>query len=464
MPQRSFRREWWALLALLVLATGLRLCALQIYSPKLRSDPDLYRGIAEGLQQGRGYVHPETGMPTAYRPPVYPLILWLVLGRDADGHELEIAALHLVLGVATVWLLQLLARRLHLGNYGLIAILLMAIDPLSLYNVTQVMTETVATFLVTVTLIWMLRPEATATRSGTRAFFEALLTGLLVGICGLCRPTFFAWGLLLAGAWGLRWCWGAVHRDAGRGVGPHAGRTALAALLGCGFVVTPWAARNLRLFGEPIFSTTHGGYTLLLGHNPVYYGEVVRQPWGAVWSEESLREWQHSLEERMAAESPDLPRDEVERDRWMYERAKRRILIDPEMAFRAGLTLVGRLWNVQPLQTHGDRSRSLTRRLIGAVYIAWFTAMLAGLLRLRREEWGLWWPGVALLLSFTAVHFWYWADMRMRAPLVPVMAVLAARAFRREGRNSPPAPLPAPPAGHVAVRGEIRQPLAELKR
>jgi hypothetical protein len=35
---------------------------------------------------------------------------------------------------------------------------------------------------------------------------------------------------------------------------------------------------------------------------------------------------------------------------------------------------------------------------------------------------------VALLISFTLVHAFYWADMRMRAPLVPVLALLAARA------------------------------------
>jgi len=32
----------------------------------------------------------------------------------------------------------------------------------------------------------------------------------------------------------------------------------------------------------------------------------------------------------------------------------------------------------------------------------------------------------SLILSLTAVHAFYWSDMRMRAPLVPAIALLAA--------------------------------------
>ena len=43
---------------------------------------------------------------------------------------------------------------------------------------------------------------------------------------------------------------------------------------------TPWAWRNARIFGEPVWSTTHGGYTLALANNPVYYAEVLDGPAG----------------------------------------------------------------------------------------------------------------------------------------------------------------------------------------
>ena len=41
-------------------------------------------------------------------------------------------------------------------------------------------------------------------------------------------------------------------------------------------VLSPWMIRNLLVFGEPVWTTTHGGYTLALANNPVYYRESER--------------------------------------------------------------------------------------------------------------------------------------------------------------------------------------------
>ncbi len=40
-------------------------------------------------------------------------------------------------------------------------------------------------------------------------------------------------------------------------------------------------AERTRLFGEPVWTTTHGGHTLALANNPVYYAEVVNGPAGS---------------------------------------------------------------------------------------------------------------------------------------------------------------------------------------
>lgn len=49
---------------------------------------------------------------------------------------------------------------------------------------------------------------------------------------------------------------------------------------------------------------------------------------------------------------------------------------------------------------------------------------LAVWIRRRGQAGWLWW--FLLALSFTAVHAVYWTDMRMRAPLMPGVAVAAA--------------------------------------
>ena len=50
----------------------------------------------------------------------------------------------------------------------------------------------------------------------------------------------------------------------------------------CG--LAPWAIRNQIVVGRPIVSTTHGGYTLLLGNNPSFYDHLRTAPRGTVWS------------------------------------------------------------------------------------------------------------------------------------------------------------------------------------
>ena len=46
-----------------------------------------------------------------------------------------------------------------------------------------------------------------------------------------------------------------------------------------------------------------------------------------------------------------------------------------------------------------------------------------------------------LILNFTLVHLFYWSNMRMRAPLVPLIALVAARGiaglFRLVNRRRP---------------------------
>ena len=65
-------------------------------------DPDNYLRLARRLAEGRGFAW--NGRPTAYRPPLYPLLLVPLVAALADGKPLGlgIAVLHAALGAATV--------------------------------------------------------------------------------------------------------------------------------------------------------------------------------------------------------------------------------------------------------------------------------------------------------------------------------------------------------------------------
>src|SRR6185437_16032860 len=65
-------------------------------------DPDNYLVLARGLAEGHGFVW--QGRPTAYRPPVYPLVLAPLVAILGDGMPLQwgIAVLHATLGAFTI--------------------------------------------------------------------------------------------------------------------------------------------------------------------------------------------------------------------------------------------------------------------------------------------------------------------------------------------------------------------------
>ena len=405
---------------ILLLALAARLAILWKYGGQLANDPDLYREIAQHILFGEGFAT-DRGL-TAYRPPLYPALLAGIL--KATANPFAIGLVQAVLGVITTALTIRIGYRLGLRHAALLAGLLVAVDPLLLQATTQVMTEALATLLAAWILFALMRSQD---RWGAG---EAFLDGLPIGLAILCRPTFAAFFL----------CWlaGAVLlalRRAQRSFDPGTWRGNLfvlfCAVLGVAVATAPWGWRNWITFGRYDVLTTHGGYTLLLGHNPVYYDEVVRKPWGAVWGP-SLLEWQSGLESELARENPPLnlqpgrPVDEFARDRWMQHKAIETIRNDPAMSVRSGLTLLGRFWNVLPLG--GESLPHGVRWGIAAFYGVTLLAAVVGLVRLTRAEWPVWWPAAAMILSFTLVHSVYWADMRMRAPLVPSLALLAARA------------------------------------
>lgn len=402
---------------------------LLLQQERLDDDIDAYLGIAEQIAKGAGFCAPDSERPTAFRPPLYPLLLAVVelpLGR------IGIMLLHLVLGLGTVFLVWRTGRRLLSEPAARCAACLIALDPLLLQYSTLPMTETLCAFLAAWALSLMVPlPEPR---------WRQLGLGLVLGLCILSRPTFLVFGVLLVFGW-LHQSWRRSKPLVGAGI----------VLLGMLAGVLPWGIRNAIVFGKFQVTTTHGGYTLLLGNNPVFYEEVVKAPWGTVWEGESLKRWQAGLEREINAANPAVE-TEFERDRWMTRRALSHIRENPGLFLPACVHRFLWFWNAFPPQAFQDNVENLWKRFcatsgltgwasaarfagrsaywsVVAFYFVLFGSFAVGLFRLRREEWSVWWPLVLLVASFCAVHLFYWTDARMRAPVMPAIVIFAARAW-----------------------------------
>ncbi|MEC9093543.1 MAG: hypothetical protein VX438_12600, partial [Planctomycetota bacterium] len=105
------------LLAALITGGMIRAVFLFFFYPDLNTDPDAYKQIAENVcNQGVfGQVFASQMQPTAYRPPLYPCLLSLLVTPDPLGVGVVsigyVAAFHFALGLLTLWFAFQLACR-----------------------------------------------------------------------------------------------------------------------------------------------------------------------------------------------------------------------------------------------------------------------------------------------------------------------------------------------------------------
>jgi len=408
---RQLRETDRLLLSLLAVAFVLRCAVVVIRWDNLSTDRDAYLAIAENLAAGNGYCS-VAGQPTAFRPPLYPLLL---AGCLLLGGTIAIAGVQVGLSTATVGLTWRLVRNAGGSRQGAaLAGVLTACDPLLLEMTSQAMTETLFAFLTTALL-------CSLTRSNGLAIDRPVLSGSLIGLAALCRPSIWAFAGLwfLYGAWRLC-CWRSpsVWRDRVR----QWRRGLVLASVAAG-VVSPWVVRNWMVFGKPIVMTTHGGYTLALGNNERFAADVV---FGAesVWSEAGLRRWNQESEQRLAAAGIDRV-DEVARDAALSRQTVQWIKDNPQRFAAACWLRLKRFWAVRPLrQDAGGQAVSFA---VGAWYAVVFVMAVCGLFRHRRCI-APWIPSLLLVICLTVLHSIYWSNMRMRTPLGPVISLLAASA------------------------------------
>src|SRR6476646_8728107 len=86
----------------------------------LNEDRDAYREIAENLATYRIYGLGKDGepRPTAYRPPLYPVLLAKLAGEGLEVTPLRVALLHWLLGMGTVGLTWVVGKKMVVKGTG----------------------------------------------------------------------------------------------------------------------------------------------------------------------------------------------------------------------------------------------------------------------------------------------------------------------------------------------------------
>ena len=393
--------------------------------------------------------------PTAFRPPLYPAVLSLLV-KDGALSVFAVACLHLTMAVLTVVAI-FFAMKTVTGHAGLslAAAMMVSLDPILLQQSSLVMTETMAAMLVAIVIfLW----SQLTSKQKTPGLIGPLAVGCILGLAYLCRPTFLVWAALLISAfWVL--CWRGQNTS---------GQVAWRGFLAGDVLVKPvvmglpvlvilaaWTARNQWVLDAPVWATTHGGYTILLANNESFYDYVDASPARAVlgppWDAEPfLDAYQHRFVGQMRAaqfwetdwqqtplETPAFI-DEVTDDQDCNQAAKATIRRRPVTFVTSAVVRAMRLWSPLPLK----RPPGFSIKIAGVVvwYLVVYALVLYAIVRHRKALFQRQWIAVWLLcLTLTAVHAVYWSNLRMRGPAMPALCMVACMAFlpARRAQTSP---------------------------
>jgi len=233
-----------SLLGILLLAVAFRAYGVWSHPAVPVGDADDYHQLATRLVEGRGYVN-AADMPTAWRPPAYPVFLAGVY-EIAGVSVLKATIVQVILGGLTVLMLTVLGAMILGWPRGLIAGVIAAVYPAFVWLPRLLLSENLSLFLMLVSL------SAIILYLRTSRIIWIVVFGVLCALNSLVRggnlflPMVVALGLLL-----LHW------RNWKQLVAPLLAMT-------IAFIVTllPWTIRNYRVFHHVVPIATQDGLTL----------------------------------------------------------------------------------------------------------------------------------------------------------------------------------------------------------
>jgi 4-amino-4-deoxy-L-arabinose transferase-like glycosyltransferase len=215
----------------------------------------LFFDLAQSIAAGKGMAL-AGGAPTAFRVPLYPILLaGLTLGHRWFW---PVAIAQSLIGAATVVYAAFLARQIFAGTQGriaaIVAALITAVYPYYVVHDTALQETSLYTLLTLIAVVLALRAACTARAERSGTLGPAALCGVVLGLDVLTRSPMALFALIVP-------VWLSAR-----------GRLANGALCaGLLFLtVFPWLWRNERLFGMPVL-TTEAGYELWNGNNDMLF-------------------------------------------------------------------------------------------------------------------------------------------------------------------------------------------------
>jgi 4-amino-4-deoxy-L-arabinose transferase-like glycosyltransferase len=384
-------------------AFALRLFAVD-HTPHYRPRHDDHSYVQHALALVQTHAYPvfhlgHEAVPTAYRPPGFPV--FLAVAHELFGPGLRPQRLAQVLvGVAVVILIGVVARQLWGPRTGLIAAALAAISPVLVLFGATLESEPLFTALMLAALSCALAAR-TRRGDGRRVLAWATAAGVLAGLASLTRPEGLAVALAVALCAGSR-------------------RAGLVVVLATVVCVAPWTIRNAITMHAFVPVSTAAGNTLAGTYNSVSLHD-------GRWRDPRLS---HLYPAVRAAHRGNEPG----RDRALRHAVLEFILAHPTAPLQIAAHNVPRVTGLAPVSFSrvSLKTVSLTPRPAPLLRVALIVTTVLGLAgaataAARRAPPGWWAAGAIVLLVALLVN----AEQRFTVSLQPFLLLLAPLPFTR---------------------------------
>jgi len=383
-------------------------CGAEVLVDGCPGDAWVYHNSANLLAEGKGFISPadwyvnDVRFPSADHPPLFFGILaaFSFVGLDSwTAHHLVVV----LMGTVTVFVTGIATREVFGERAGLIAAVLIALNPNVWINDGNVLSETPA-ILCAVLVMW----------AGYRLWYRAtyapaILLGVAIGASMLVRPEMGILVLFVGAPMTL------LRRDA-------AWRDRILRFVVVGvtafLVVLPWVGYNLTRFNHPVTLSTGFGITLSNTNCDItYYGDRL-----GYWSPDCIpviertKGWDQSDDEQFLRETA---MDYIRSHQRRYP-----VVVAARL---------GRMWNVyKPLQQvdldYYEGRPVWANRLALVVFYPLVGLAIYGAVLVRRRRIPLM-PVLAPVLVVTMSAVITFGHARYRAPAEPALCILAAIAI-----------------------------------
>ena len=209
------------------------------------SDAPTYVLLARNIAGGSGFTF--CGMADAIRPPLYPLILALLIWCFGPWFTVAVRVLQLLAGLLTAYLGYATARKLWGDGGALMAGTAVLLLPTLVYLTGEIMTESFAALVVAGLLYLLVKQLDSARLAGW------VPIGVLIGLGTLVRFNFAVLGIVTVL---LAWHWQGTRLGL---------RAAMITIAAAGITISPWVVRNLREFHGHVLLSSQTGYNMVQG-------------------------------------------------------------------------------------------------------------------------------------------------------------------------------------------------------